>query len=139
MPALPTFLLRRGTSLYSSWPHVSNCVRRARTSGVSCLAARAASVMALRYKPFLFLSKRDWKFSRKGASWDSARKEVVGEPNQATRASCLSRSPFSLRLTWMASIRAGHQGKPYILAHTMSPTHMVLPSRATHFETFLEK
>lgn len=39
--------------------YVSNCVSSARTSGVSCLAALAASAMARRYGPFLFLSKRD--------------------------------------------------------------------------------
>lgn len=64
---------------------------------------------------------------------------MVGEPNQATRASCLTKSPLSLRLSWITKMRAGHQGKPYILAQTMSPTQMVLPSKATNFETFLEK
>lgn len=64
---------------------------------------------------------------------------MVGDPNQETLASCLTKSPLSLRLTVMARMRAGHQGKPRILAQTMSPTQIVLPSRATHFVTFLEK
>lgn len=69
--------------------------------------------MARRYGPFLFLSKRDWKLSRKGDSWVSGRKEVVGEPNQETRASCRTASPVSPRRdTVMPSTRAGHQGKP---------------------------
>lgn len=119
--------------------HVSNCVNRARTSGVSCLAALAASVIAFRYRPFLFLLKRDWKFSKKGDSCERARKDVVGDPNHEIRASCRTRRPLSFRLTVIVRIRAGHQGKPYILAQTMSPTHMVLPSGVTHLETFLEK
>lgn len=119
--------------------HVSNCVNRARTSGVSCLAALAASVIALRYRPFLFLLKRDWKFSKKGDSCDRARKDVVGDPNHEIRASCRTKRPLSFRLTVIVRIRAGHQGKPYILAQTMSPTQMVLPSGVTHLETFLEK
>lgn len=77
------------------------------------MAALAASAMARRYGPFLFRSKRDWKLSRKGDSWESGRKEVVGEPNQETRASCRTASPVSpRRATVMPSTRAGHQGKP---------------------------
>lgn len=119
--------------------HVSNCVNKARTSGVSCLAALAASVIALRYRPFLFLLNRNWKFSRKGESCDRARKDVVGDANHEIRASCRAKRPLSLRLTVIIRIRAGHHGKPYILAQTMSPTHMVLPSGVIHLETFLEK
>lgn len=104
---------RRGGVGSRSRCYVSNCVSSARTSGVSCLTALAASAMARRYGPFLFLSKRDWKLSRKGDSWVSGRKEVVGEPNQETRASCRTASPVSLRRdTVMPSTRAGHQGKP---------------------------
>lgn len=103
----------RGVLGSSSRSYVSNCVSSARTSGVSCLAALAASAMARRYGPFLFLSNRDWKLSRKGDSWVSGRKEVVGEPNQETRASCRTASPVSPRRdTVMPSTRAGHQGKP---------------------------
>ena len=102
-----------GRWVSSSWCYVSNWVSSARTSGVSCLAALAASAMARRYGPFLFLSKRDWKLSRKGESWVSGRKEVVGEPNQDTLASCCTASPVSPRRdTVMPSTRAGHQGKP---------------------------
>lgn len=119
--------------------HVSNCVNKARTSGVSCLAALAASVIALRYRPFLFLLKRNWKFSRKGESCERARRDVVGDANHEIRASCRAKRPLSFRLTVMVRIRAGHHGKPYILAQTMSPTHMVLPSGVIHLETFLEK
>lgn len=97
----------------SSQCYVSNCVRSARTSGVSCLAALAASAMARRYGPFRFLSKRDWNVSRKGDSWESGRKDVVGEPNQDTRASCRTASPVSPRRDIvMPSTRAGHHGKP---------------------------
>lgn len=93
--------------------YVSNCVSSARTSGVSCLAALAASAMARRYGPFLFLSNRNWKLSRNGASWASGRKEVVGEPNHETRASWRTASPVSPRRdTVMPSTRAGHHGKP---------------------------
>lgn len=102
--------VRRG---YSSRCYVSNCVRRARTSGVSCFAALAASAMARRYGPFRFLSKRDWKLSRKGESCVSGRKDVVGEPNQETRASCRAACAASpCRATVMPSTRAGHHGKP---------------------------
>lgn len=119
--------------------HVSNCVNKARTSGVSCLAALAASVIALRYRPFLFLLNRNWKFSRKGESCERAREDVVGDANHEIRASCRAKRPLSFRLTVMVRIRAGHQGKPYILAQTMSPTHMVPPSGVIHLETFFEK
>lgn len=93
--------------------YVSNWVSSARTSGVSCLAALAASAMARRYGPFRFLSKRDWNVSRKGDSCASGRKDVVGEPNHDTRASCCTASPVSPRRdTVMPSTRAGHHGKP---------------------------
>lgn len=104
---------RSGAGGGASQYYVSNCVSRARTSGVSCLAALAASAMARRYGPFLFRSKRDWKVSRKGDSWASGRKDVVGEPNHDTLASCRTASPVSPRRdTVMPSTRAGHQGKP---------------------------
>ena len=119
--------------------HVSNCVNKARTSGVSCLAALAASEIALRYRPYLFVLNRNWKFSRKGESCERAREDVVGDANHEIRASCRAKRPLSFRLTVMVRIRAGHQGKPYILAQTMSPTHMVLPSGVIHLETFFEK
>lgn len=102
------------------------------------MAALAASATALRYGPFLFLSRRDWKCSRKGETCERAREEVVGEPNQATLASRPAETPLSLRLPVTASTRAGHQGKPLILAQTMSPTPTA-PDGAAHLEADLEK
>lgn len=72
-------------------------------------------------------------------SCERARRDVVGDANHEIRASCRAKRPLSFRLTVMVRIRAGHHGKPYILAQTMSPTHMVLPSGVIHLETFLEK
>lgn len=102
------------------------------------MAATVASVIALGYRPFLFLLKHDWKFSKKGENFERARKDV-GDPNHEIWPSCQTKRPLSFWLTVIVTIWAGRQGKPYILAQTMSPTHMVLPSGVTHLETFLEK
>lgn len=99
-----------------TWPgspsHVSNWAKSSLMSGATCRAALAASVIALRYIPFFLRLNLSLKNSQKGASLDTDKNDVVGEPNHETFASCQEGSPSSFWLRLMSSTRAGHQGKP---------------------------
>lgn len=67
--------------------------------------------------------------------WLSGSRDVVLDPNQATRTSCLSPSAPSRRHTVSAKTRAGHHGNPAIFAQTMSPTQTQRPSAPTQRDT----
>lgn len=92
--------------------HVSNWVKSSLTSGATCCAALAASVMAFLYNPFFLRLNLSLKNSEKGESLEVDKNDVVGDPNHETLASCQEGSPSSFWLRLMSSTRAGHQGKP---------------------------
>lgn len=124
------------TSKWCELTYVSQWVSSDVISGLMWPTALAASRMALRYIPFFLRLKRDLKSSLKGDSLATESCDVVGEPNHDTFAWGHWASQLAvscLRVPLMLRTRAGHQGKPWIFPHTMSPTATAWPSSVTHF------